>query len=479
MKSKFFLSGMMLLSAALLQGCGGGADAVPGVSLGSTPPTLGSSGGSTSGAAPTITYTGFAVVQDKGTYSAKVVVFFSEDMDESSINEQTILVRDAGGKLVQGSVLYIGVTGVFTPNERFEADSNYTAEITTGVRSLEGINLAKDRNWKFTTPSPSDLTGVVVAVSSNSPADYSTDVPLSTGLNVTFAQVMDPASINKSTFTLVSPAGDPIPGEVHYTGLTATFMPKVQLAPNTSYRAMISASVKSLGGISMDTDHRWTFTTGTAPGAVPQMLMNSPADGDTGVARDSSVVAYFNEAMDTQSVNTATFSVSDDNGQPIDGTVTYAGDSAVFTPDTALQPQAVYTVHVSGMLAADGTAMQDDYQWSFTTGSFSGGLAPTVVFSDPAPNASHVSRSGNISIAFSEALDPATVSTRTITVTDADGNAAAGSVNYAGNAVIFTPSSPLIPGTVYTVTVTSGIKDLQGHAFQGDYSWQFVTVNLM
>ena len=115
----------------------------------------------------------------------------------------------------------------------------------------------------------------------------------------------------------------------------------------------------------------------------------------------------------------------------------------------------------------------------FTTGSFSGGLAPTVVFSDPAPNASHVSRSGNISIAFSEALDPATVSTRTITVTDADGNAAAGSVNYAGNAVIFTPSSPLIPGTVYTVTVTSGIKDLQGHAFQGDYSWQFVTVNLM
>src|SRR5258708_4058307 len=97
MNRKFFLTGMMLLLVAGLQGCRAGSDALPGVSLGSTPPTISqpSGSGSTDGKAPTITYTGFAVVQDKGAYSAKVVVFFSEDMDPSSINDQSIRVRDA------------------------------------------------------------------------------------------------------------------------------------------------------------------------------------------------------------------------------------------------------------------------------------------------------------------------------------------------------------------------------------------------
>src|SRR5690242_2431983 len=110
----------VLVLVAFLQGCGGGAAALDGQDslqgVGN-----GSGGGSVSAAAPTITYTGFAVVQDGIGYSAKVVVFFSEDMDPASINDQTFLVFDPSGKELAGTIDYLGVTAVFTPTQHFEA----------------------------------------------------------------------------------------------------------------------------------------------------------------------------------------------------------------------------------------------------------------------------------------------------------------------------------------------------------------------
>lgn len=479
MKRNASIIGMLMLMACL-QGCGaGGSGALPGTDVPVTPPIT-STGGGTSDKAPTITYTGFAVVQDKGTYSAKVVVFFSEDMDPASINAQTIEVLDPNGKQVHGDVIYLGVTGVFTPTDRFEAKTQYTARITTGVRSLGGVPMAKEKDWKFTTPDPSELTGVVVTVASNLPADYEMDVPLNSGVNVTFAQVMDPATVNESTFSVVDPSGVKIPGQVHYTGLTATFVPDVPFSPNTTYRGVVSAGVKSLGGVSMDGDYRWPFTTGSdLAAAAPQVVMSLPADQDTSVNLDASVVVYFNQPMDTLTVNTSTFTLVGPHGQQIDGSVTYAGTAAVFKPAAPLDPQTVYTAMVTaGVSSSGGVQMGSDLQWSFTTGnSTASGIAPTVLFSDPAPFAWGVSTSAKVSIAFSDTLDPATVTAANVTVTAPDGSAVAGSVSYQGYAAFFVPAAPLAGGTTYTVTVGTGIKSLDGVAMAAPASWTFTTIS--
>jgi len=462
-----------LICTLLLQGCGGGAADGQGAT-GSA--SLSSSSGDGSSAAPTLTFTGFSVVQVGKTLSGKVVAFFSEDMDASSINVDTFKVTDAEGKPVPGSVLYIGVTGVFTPNQRFDSQTTYTATLTTGIRSVEGVPLAKADIWTFTTPSPSALTGVLTSIASTAPAAGQTDVALNAGVNVSFHQVMDPTTINGNTFTVTDAGGTQVPGTVHYSGLTASFVPALSLQPQTTYRAVVSSAAKSLSGVPMDQNHTWIFTTGTTSTAVaPQVVYTAPMTGDSGVALGATVVADFSEAMDATSISTASFTLHDSAGTAVEGKVAYTGSTAVFTPDAPLLPNATYTATVNTRaVSAGGAAMQQGYSWTFTTGSFGTGNAPTVVFTSPAAADVAVSTSANISIAFSEVMDPSSLSAANVKVTDAQGNPVAGSVSYLGNVASFTPAAPLGSGITYTVTLTSGVKSLGG-ADLSPYSWSFTT----
>lgn len=80
---------------------------------------------------------------------------------------------------------------------------------------------------------------------------------------------------------------------------------------------------------------------------------------------------------------------------------------------------------------------------------------PTVTSVTPANNASGVSTGTPITVKFSEALDPTTVTSSTIQLLDASGNVVAASVTY--NASTFTatltPSSALSAGSTYTILV--------------------------
>lgn len=458
----------------LLQGCGSSGAAQGQGSTGSA--ALSGSSSSGSSAAPTLTFTGFSVVQVGKTLSGKVVAFFSEDMDASSINVDTFKVTDAAGKPVPGSVLYIGVTGVFTPNQRFDAQASYTATLTTGVRSAEGVPLAKADSWTFTTPNPSELTGVLTSITSTAPAAEQMDVPLNTGVNVSFHQLMDPGTINTGTFTLTDARGAQVPGSVHYSGLTASFVPAISLQPQTTYRAVVSAAAKSLSGVPMDQNHAWIFTTGTSSAAVaPQVVYTAPMTGDTGVSVNATVLAQFNEGMDATSISTASFTLHDSTGTVVEGSVAYTGDTAVFTPDAPLLPDTTYTATVNTLaLSASGTAMQQGYDWTFTTGGFSVGIAPTVVFTNPATDGVSVSTSTSISVAFSEVVDPTSVTAADVQVIAQDGTAVTGSLSYLGNVVSFIPSATLASGMTYTVTLGSGIRNLEGVGLAA-YSWSFTT----
>ena len=462
-----------LFMILLLQACGGNA--------GLNNPNGGTGGlpvpGMDNGSAPTITFTGFAIVQVDGALSAKVVAFFSEDMDPATINTQNFTVTDPEGKTVAGSMLYIGVTAVFTPNERFDAQTRYTVHISTGVRSLSGVPMARAKTFNFTTPDPSELTGVLVRVASTEPAAYATDVALDSGVNVTFGQIMDPATINASTVKVYDQSGAPVAGQVHYSGLTASFVPASRFTADTTYRVMVSNQVSSLSGVGMDQDFHSIFTTGTDGATLPpQVVSTSPLLGDTGVGTNSTVVVNFNEAMDTNTVNGSNIVVADGQGLPVAGSITYSGDTAVFTPDAPFSPSTTYTVQVSGdVTSAGGVALADPYSWSFTTANFGSGTAPSVVFTSPSAYQSNIWSNATISVAFSAVLDPTTLNTATFQVIDQDGNPVAGTVSYLGNIAVFTPTDPLQPGTQYTVTLTSGIEGIDGAALV-EYSWSFTTM---
>jgi hypothetical protein len=103
-------------------------------------------------------------------------------MNPSTINTNTFLVRY--GLLntpVSGTVTYYpgNLTAVFTPSSNLGYGVQYTATITTGARNTNGLSLASNYVWRFTTSVNRMVSGVTyVDVYYNGHYDPRVDPPL-------------------------------------------------------------------------------------------------------------------------------------------------------------------------------------------------------------------------------------------------------------------------------------------------------------
>lgn len=100
--------------------------------------------------------------------------------------------------------------------------------------------------------------------------------------------------------------------------------------------------------------------------------------------------------------------------------------------------------------------------------------APAASFTAPADTAANVALNANVTATFSEAMDAATITTTTFTLTQA-GVPVDGAVTYAGTVAVFNPTSDLAASTVYVATITTGAKDLAGNALAAAKTWSFTT----
>ncbi len=101
--------------------------------------------------------------------------------------------------------------------------------------------------------------------------------------------------------------------------------------------------------------------------------------------------------------------------------------------------------------------------------------APTVRSSIPANLATGVAVDSALAVTFSEAMDPASISAATFTVTGAAAAPVVGTVTYTGVTATFRPTSVLANGTLFTAAITTGAKDLAGTALAARYTWSFTT----
>ncbi len=101
---------------------------------------------------------------------------------------------------------------------------------------------------------------------------------------------------------------------------------------------------------------------------------------------------------------------------------------------------------------------------------------PTVVSTIPANGATNVVVNTPISATFSMAMNPASITTATFTVTGPGATAVAGTVAYSGATATFTPAAVLTYATVYTATITNGATASTGAPLVANYVWTFTTV---
>lgn len=102
------------------------------------------------------------------------------------------------------------------------------------------------------------------------------------------------------------------------------------------------------------------------------------------------------------------------------------------------------------------------------------GLKPTVVSTDPLSNEANVARNKIISVTFSEAMDPTTISNSTFTLKQG-ATKIEGVVAYSGVTATYTPTETLAAANNYTATITTAAKNVAGKSLAKDYEWTFTT----
>jgi Ice-binding-like/Bacterial Ig-like domain len=100
----------------------------------------------------------------------------------------------------------------------------------------------------------------------------------------------------------------------------------------------------------------------------PTATSTTPLNNVTGVARNQGIEFTFNEAMDSSTINDSTFTLMQGSTN-VAGTVTYSGNTAIFTPLVALAAATTYTATMTtGAKNLAGLGLSSNSVWSFTTG---------------------------------------------------------------------------------------------------------------
>ncbi len=280
----------------------------------------------------------------------------------------TFTLKKPDNTAVAGNAAYSSGTVTFTPSAALAYNTTYTATVS-GATNAAGQAMAGPYTWTFTTGAPPPAP----AVSSTSPANQATGVPISVTPSATFNQAVVPTSV---VFSVLDPSLNSVPGTTSYSSATntSTFAPGSPLAYNTTYTATVSGATNS-SGQAMASPYSWTFTTATAP-VPPAVTSTLPADKATAIGVNTAPSATFNQVV---TANSITFTLQAGTTS-VTGTSSYSGTTVTFTPGSALAYNTTYTATVSGATNAAGQVMTAPYSWTFTTVAQPTANCPCSVF---------------------------------------------------------------------------------------------------
>ena len=248
---------------------------------------------------------------------------------------------------------------------------------------------------------------------------------------------------------------------------------KPNMQPTKVYKRAIQAlAVTGLifAGVACNQDDIESQLLGVPPGSgglSPGVLVTYPADRATGVSPSDEMWLLFSAEMDHEKTQEA-FRLSSGSGS-VNGRFRWEGTRMIFTPLLPLSGSSEFVMTAGRQSETKaGVDLGEDLTVRFFVGNDQ--QRPRFVTSNPANGAAGVASTTNVTITFSEAIDFSSLS---------DGITISPSVLFTftqssdRTQATIVPASPLTPGT-YTVSVTSGIKDLGGNTLQNQTTFAFV-----
>ena len=209
-------------------------------------------------------------------------------------------------------------------------------------------------------------------------------------------------------------------------------------------------------------------------GVSPTVTSIDPADKAISVAVNSKISATFSVEMDSSTITTENFTLYKGT-ENIAGVVTYKGKIATFTPKANLAPNTIYTATITeGVKNKSGKSLAANYISTFTTGAVPEIIIPTVASIVPADKASGIAVNSKISATFSVDMDSSSITNANFTIHHGT-SIIAGIVTYTSKIATFTPTANLEPSTIYTATISAGVKDKAGKSMATAYITTFTT----
>jgi hypothetical protein len=362
-----------------------------------------------------------------------LTVSFSESLDPTTINATTFKLKTPAGAVVPSTVTYTAATGSATlqPASGLSVSTTYTATIAggaAGVKDLAGNALAANVNWSFATVPPAPCPCTLFTPTSrplNSASSDGHSVEVGVRFRADVAGHIDGIRFYKGTGNNGTHVGNlwttggTLLARAYFTNETSSgwqevrFATPVSVAANTTYVASYFAPQGSYAS------DRSVFETAGID-SPPLHALRDGADGANGVYR--------------------------------------YGSSSVFPTDT--YGSSNYWIDVI-----------------FRDGATSADTTPPLVLSH-APDSGWIDIpvGSSVTAAFSEALDPLSVTNSTFTLTAPDGASVPAIVTYsaATGSATLTPLASLAPSTNYTATI-AGINDLAGNPIAVPRVWSFTT----
>src|SRR6185312_5128397 len=338
--------------------------------------------------------------------NALIRVTFSKAMEYLTITPDTLQLSSNGTPIPYTfSLDGPGSTLTLTPQSPLPASAPVTVHVTSGVTDYTGQGAA-DFTATFQTGAAPVYS--VPQVLSSSVADGDTNVPVTAGFTVSFDRPLDTRSVNAANLYLNDNfLGARVGGTVTTSpdATQVTFTPSAPLALGRQY-SFRGCSLTDLNGNSTCWNFYYTFTTAlTAPAGGPQVVITTPAAGFTGQPVNLMPEIVFDRPVER--ATTANIQLLQNGSTPVAFTTAFGNSDRLvqIVPTAVLQPNTAFTLHITGVTDASGSAMSAPVDVAFTTGGGFDLVAPQVV------QVTHINGATTgtqpmLKVVFNEPVDP-------------------------------------------------------------------------
>lgn len=407
---------------------------------------------------PVVTDTSIFSGQDDVPVNTTFAITFSEPVDGRTITSDTVRIREQSTGATIALTYDLSSdsrTLTIAPTVPLAVGRRYVLEAFS-LQDLAG-NIGNFASRSFTAAFAPD--GTAPLVSRTTPPAGLTAVPINGQIQIEFNESVQPTSIGGVNL-LAGGNSLAIRRQMDNTNRVLTLVPDLLLSPSANHSVSITEVRDTSGNIMAGTVGR-SFT--TAPGAdliFPRIVTQTPVSGATEVPRGTPIVFTASERLNAVSVNSTTvrlFNGNTGSAVPVALSVSPSGTVVTATPLRLLEPETRYSYIFSGYTDLAGNFGQNTSSGSFTTGTGSGGVAPTVTSITPPDQGLNVPLNVQVAARFSStvAAPPPNAIRLTPSVTGTV------SLDNDRQTVRFVPSANLAPSTDYAIAI-SGVTDESG-----------------